>query len=518
MRIVKLMSYLHVGALEEGSQGGAPNDIVGKGNGCGAHHAGSFSLGFRDANGGRPKTLGSDWPATYGKLTDSNEKYNAHLIAIDYRGGVRDPIPTETLAAYNRNADLWDCCAGAIVPFTGAELDQAYQNYWYNPLDLYDQKSAVAVAQNLARFDTKKFLTEHGAFYCAEGQFVVANLGPQEQTLLKKSKFGSTEFGRRIDNFLGAPGYRGKSALEMRRSPRIGWDHLKQLGMANGGITAEHYAALQNTDRLNTALEWIPENIKGWQTYRPLQADGLIARPMTVATLAWGLFRNYMPIGGIAQVLTGDVLRAYSAGTPQVKAAITQMCNGQAPTSPAGSAVLSGIALKAAVGFMLGVLSDPTVRGLLLQKAGYEEIKNRADKKTVEAAYDDFVATFKAADFTSQASVDKALWEADARLAKVQVERDHLNKATGGRVVIRESLMRYAAPTAFLLWTQHPFLAETAACATSLQRCTSSKRRLGQQSLEAYCASLAQVAKRSPIENAKSLVPALTGTPQSGVV
>jgi hypothetical protein len=463
-RLLKVMSHFNNAAgnaPNNGTQGGTPTEIISGGAQCGTHHVGGFSLGHRKPDGSGPVTLKGDWPANYGQLNDSNRHYNPHLIAIDYRGGTRNPIPDEALAAYNRNADLWDCCACAIVPFATQDLDPRYTSYEKNPLEIYDQSSAQAVAQSLARFDTNYFLKTHGAFYCAEGQYVVANLGPQEATLLKKSKFGTTEFGKRIENFRNAPGYANMSEQQRRRAPEIGWNHLKTLGVARGGISAEHLQSLTQTGRTATSLEWIPEDVKGWQAYGTRNAEGLIARPMTVATLAWGVFKNYMPIEGLARTIAQDVTRAYAAGDATVKGGITQMCNGQAPTSSAGRATLQGIAIKAAVGFTIGALSHKDTRKALLTQAGADEVTKPAEKAKVEAAYTDFLETLKNADFTSQASVDNALKAADDRLSKLVVERKYYNKVTKTTSMKEQPLMRYAAPACVLLWAQHPFMAET---------------------------------------------------------
>ena len=118
---------------------------------------------------------------------------------------------------------MWDCCAAILVPFADQDPDPIYRDYMYNPLEVYDQQSARNVAAALAELDAKKFLAKHGAFYCAEGQYVVANLGPQEDerggTLLKQSRYGNTKFGALIANFIKAPGYAGMSAEERRRKP-----------------------------------------------------------------------------------------------------------------------------------------------------------------------------------------------------------------------------------------------------------------------------------------------------------
>src|SRR5262249_6972151 len=162
--------------------------IIGDGVG-GSTHAGGFSAGYD--NEGREVAIRSDWPSTYGFLGDSNKTYGAHLIAVDYSAGAKDPIPRRALSAYYQNADMWDCAAAMLVPFADQDPDPNFRNYEYNPLEVFDQASARSVAAALAEFDRTTFLQKHGAFYCAEGQYVVANLGPQEDaeggTLLKKS-------------------------------------------------------------------------------------------------------------------------------------------------------------------------------------------------------------------------------------------------------------------------------------------------------------------------------------------
>ena len=163
--------------------------------------------------------------------------YGAHILAIDYAQGTHEPIPDKELAAYSRNADMWDAIAGMLVPFANeGEVDPTYLKYDFNALDVFDQKSARGVAADLATLDQKKFLIEHGAFYCAEGQYCIANLGPQEDeqggTLIKKSRFGNTPLGTLIENFSKAEGYLDDKKLLkpvefIRRNPRIGWEHLK---------------------------------------------------------------------------------------------------------------------------------------------------------------------------------------------------------------------------------------------------------------------------------------------------
>src|SRR5262249_8703097 len=162
------------------------------------------------------------------------------------------------------------------------------------------------------------------AFYCAEGQYIVANMGPQEGTLLKRSKFGfetkadgtpklgadgkpvMTKLGALIDGFqdaykqapahAGDPDPRTMSADERRKRPESGWNYLAAKGL----VSQEMLQRLKDTGRIGSYLEWIPESMDGWQKFGPLDKQNqMIAEPMTVATLAWSLIHRYMPREGI---------------------------------------------------------------------------------------------------------------------------------------------------------------------------------------------------------------------------
>jgi hypothetical protein len=406
----------------------------------------------------------SDWPSNYGAL-GNNKTYNAHLIAIDYSAGVEDEIPETTLKAYYRNADMWDCASAILVPFADQDPDPRYRDYMYNPLEVFDQKSARDVAAALATLDQRTFFEKHGAFYCAEGQYVVANLGPQEDedggTLLKKSRYGNTALGRLIDNFLKAPGYDGMSAEERERHPSIGWEHLVALGPDNGGISGEQALILTATDRHGIALSWIPEEVKGWQAYRPKNDEALIARPMTVATIAWALLRLYMPRDAVAEAIADDIGRAYAQGDDKVKASVNLLIGGADPATPVGQALLAGVAAKAATGLLLGLLSSDEVAASLLGKAGFNEITNDADKERVLATYQEFLGILQNADYSTQGALDRALAEADHKLGGLTVTRTFFNRATQQRMPAKSTVMKYAAPPCFGMWAQQPFLAET---------------------------------------------------------
>jgi hypothetical protein len=360
---------------------------------------------------------------------------------------------------------MWDACAAMLVPFADQDPDPKFRDYQYNPLEVFDQVSARAVAAALATMDAKAFLDQHGAFYCAEGQYVVANLGPQEDeaggTLLKKRRYGDTPFGRLIDNFQSAPGYQGMSAEERRQHPAIGWEHLLELGPENGGISEQQGLILRATDRHGIALEWISEDIQGWQAYRPKDREALIARPMTIATLAWGLLRLYMPRELVATAIAQDITRAYGQGDARVKASIEGLLAGANPMTREGQVALAGIAAKAATGLLLGLLSSAQVQDSLLAKSGYNEVTNEADKAKMVAAYQTFLGILQNADYATQRSFDRALAEADAKVGRLSVTRSFFSRQMGERLPAKSTVMKYAAPPCFSMWAQQPFLAGT---------------------------------------------------------
>jgi hypothetical protein len=456
LRLIKEMVH-----FDRPAQGGSPEDIVADGA-AGATHAGGFSAGFNVD--GSPMAIKSDWPSNYGQLGNNNKTYNAHLIAIDYSAGVEDEIPEDTLKAYYRNADMWDCASAILVPFADQDPDPKYRDYMYNPLEVFDQKSARDVAAALATLDERTFFEKHGAFYCAEGQYVVANLGPQEDedggSLLKKSRYGDTAFGRLIDNFIKAPGYDGMSAEERQQHPSIGWEYLLSLGLERGGISGEQALILTATDRHGIALDWVPEEVKGWQAYRPKNEEALIARPMTVATIAWALLRLYMPRDAVARAVAADIGRAYAQGDDWIKTAVKQLIGGD-PATPTGQALLAGVSAKAATGLLLGLLSSEEVAASLLSKTGFNEITNDADKERVKAAYQEFLAILQNADYSTQSALDRALAEADAKLGGLTVTRTFFSRATQERLPAKSTVMKYAAPPCFGMWAQQPFLAGT---------------------------------------------------------
>ena len=360
---------------------------------------------------------------------------------------------------------MWDCASAIVVPFADQDPDPKYRDYLYNPLEVFDQKSARDVAAALATLDQRTFFEKHGAFYCAEGQYVVANLGPQEDedggTLLKKSRYGDTVFGRLIDNFTKAPDYAGMSAEERQQHPSIGWEYLLALGPDNGGISGEQALILTATDRHGIALDWVPEEVKGWQAYRPKNDEALIAKPMTVATIAWALLRLYMPRDAVARAIATDIARAYAQGDDAVKQAVKLLIGGADPATPVGQALLAGVAAKAATGLLLGLLSSEEVAASLLGKAGFNEIVDDADKARVLAAYQEFLGILQNADYSTQGALDRALDEADHKLGALTVMRTFFNRTTQQRMPAKNTVMKYAAPPCYGMWAQQPFLAET---------------------------------------------------------
>jgi hypothetical protein len=294
-------------ALSMSSQGGTPQDILGNHYmPAGSSHINAYSTGWLE---GKPVVVTSNW-GDDSVLEDQWAAYGVHLLAIDYQAGARDPIPDETLAAYKHNADMWDCFSAVIVPFTG-EDPFGLTEYTRNPLEVHDQATTRAVANELANLDWATFSGKYGAFYCAEAQYSIANFGPQEDdaggTLLKKSRFGATPLGRLIQTFGEAPGYAGQPIEWCRQHPEIGWRWLLDKGPENGGISFAGYEKLAirlypdlnagetptgfcrstYSNRQGVFLEFVPEHIKGWQAYRPSNREGLIASPLTAATTAW---------------------------------------------------------------------------------------------------------------------------------------------------------------------------------------------------------------------------------------
>lgn len=444
MRLIKMMVH-----FDRDSQGGSPKDIVGDGV-AGATHAGGFSAGFRD---GKPVSSKSDWPDDYGHLDDNNRTYNAHLLAVDYQAGTREQVPADHLQAYKHNADMIDAFAGMVVPFASGDLDRRYTNYKFNPLEVHDNASAGAVMQDLASLDRDTLLKKHGAFYCAEGQYSVGSMGPKDNCLLKKSKFGETKIGKLIDAFQEAPGLERNAAGQIT-NPEVGWQHLVDAGL----ITEQQHRQLQNTDRTSTALEWVPEDIKGWENFGCKNKEGLLAEPMSVATMAWALIRTYMPREGMAKAMANDIVKTFREGGPEVQAGIQALLGGNSPMTEAGQVALGQLTMKAASGLLLKILGSDEFRDKLLHQAGFEEITNDADKQKVLDLYKKFIGTLQQVDLMDQAALDAAVKGIDAEFKALQVERNDFDPFTGETTGQRMSTMQYAAPQCFGFWAQQPDL------------------------------------------------------------
>lgn len=442
MRLIKMMVH-----FDKASQGGSPKDIVGDGV-AGATHAGGFSAGFRD---GKPFSIRSDWPSDYGTLDDDNVDYNAHLIAVDYQAGTNKTVPKETLAAWKDNADMIDAFAGMVVPFASGDLDRRYTNYKFNPLEVHNAATAGAVMQDLAALDRDQLLKKHGAFYCAEGQYSVASMGWQESCLLQKSKFENTKLGALVEAFQQAPGLE-RDASGKITNPNVGWQHLEDAGL----IDASQHRALKDTGRDAIALQWVSEDIKGVGAYDPKNSEGMIAEPMSVATMAWALIRTYMPREGMARAMAADIGKAFATGDDAVKGGISALLGGKNPTTPEGQQALGGLCMKAASGLLLQILGSDEFRDKLLHQAGFEEITNDADKGKVLALYKEFVGTLQNADLSDQGALDKAVKDIDAKFKSLQVERNDFDPLTGQTTGQRMGMMLYAAPQCFGFWTQQP--------------------------------------------------------------
>jgi hypothetical protein len=459
MRLLKQMVHFDVG------QGGPPGTIASEGN-AGSTHVGGFSAGF---TAGKPSSIRSDWPSSYGPLDDDNVHYNAHLIAVDYQAGTDDEVPTETLAAWKQNADMIDAFA-TIVPFASEDLDRLYIDYSFNPLEVHDAESAASVMDDLATLNPRRVLKRHGAFYCAEGQFSVASMGWLDACLLKKSRFGDTRAGMLIDEFQAAPGLK-RDAEGRITNPEVGWRHLRDEGHLEVVVPGEWgtlYDALEMTNRTAVALEWIDESVQGAEAYRPTTESGMIAEPMSVAMMAWALLRTYMPREGLAEAMARDIMEAYSAGDEDRQRALSaSLLGGAAPATPEGQRALAGLCMKAASGLLIQILSDDDFEKKLLKQAGFEEITNDTDKNKIKEIYKEFVGALRDPALTDQAKLDAALTEIDRRLRELEVERfDYDPRRRGDQDPDEPSTwrlrtrgtMQYAAPQCIGFWAQQPEL------------------------------------------------------------
>ena len=93
MRVIKLMTLFSWFVDKENptaptsyAQGGTLKEILADSVGA-TWHSGGYSAGFDSK--GKPTTVRSDWPTATAPSPTRPISYNAHFMAIDYRGGAR---------------------------------------------------------------------------------------------------------------------------------------------------------------------------------------------------------------------------------------------------------------------------------------------------------------------------------------------------------------------------------------------------------------------------------------------
>lgn len=121
-----------------------------------------------------------------------------------------------------------------------------------------------------------------------EGQFAVANLGPQESTLLKRSLFEKTNVGRLINEFQRAPGL-------TPQTPEKGWEHLAAKGL----ITPTQLEKVKEGGLTSVMLQWLPEETRGWQAFKPTEPEALTASPQNLANLLWSELQRVAPLAAM---------------------------------------------------------------------------------------------------------------------------------------------------------------------------------------------------------------------------
>lgn len=500
-----VVQWVHVAdkKLGESSQGGTMMDVLGGRIKFGSSHISGFSSGLHtvDSKTGlplkagaspspgataevRPTRVTTNW-GDRSNLDDAQRVYATHLYAIDYQAGCYDQIPDATLAAYKRNADMWDCLAALHVKFASDGDTFGYNTYFWNPLEIHDQASAADIAQKLAN-DWDTFADKHGSFYCAEAQYSIASLGPLGATLLKQSKFGNTKAGALIRAFGEAEGYKGKPIEWCRQHPEIGWQHLIDLAQADkGGVKSSWLYPLLGvthgdvwgdtySNRQTIFLEFIPEDIQGWEAYRPRNPDRMIATPMSTGMITWSLMHQYLPTEGVTVLLLRELVEAYKKGDAAVKTGIAALAGGADPLSRNGQVALAVLCSQLAGGFVLATLEDKTSmaalsdddkRGLsaadlqamssyaqvcMLQNSGYSEITSDADKAKVRQIWDLFLGAMKDPGNWTLEQLRASIHAVDSQVAKVEVER----KTPSG--ALAKGLMRFVPPGAWGFWAQHP--------------------------------------------------------------
>lgn len=461
MRFLKVMSH-----IDRAGQGGAMDAIIGDGVG-GVTHTGGFALGYKD---GQSVSIASDWPSDYGTMDNGNKKYNAILMGVDYQVGTKGELSDADLKAYKENGDMWDVFA-AVIPFAGSDLDPRFTNYKYNPLEAHDHDSTVALGMTLASVDKDKVLQEHGAFYCAEGQYTINSMAPKGELLLKESKFGDTRAGEMIRTFQKLADEIQQASTEpdfdVRKHPNLVWEKMAEVGVEAGGINEKTYNHLANTKRTSAWLEFVPETQQGWEKADPINEEGMIAKPMTIATMAWGLIRSYMPIDKMGASVAAEMERLYNlevpAGAPPaqqaqaaaVKSEIGKFLGDQNETFGQINAQKFGQGVANAL--LLNVLSQPEFKQTLLDKSGFKEITNDADKAKYEGLYDEFVGAVKglAVKGAGQKERDAVILAMDDKFRNLSVTREvrvnmggkpELDPATGEQAVVDGELQWEVEP------------------------------------------------------------------------
>ncbi|MBI1386600.1 MAG: hypothetical protein GC150_16965 [Rhizobiales bacterium] len=464
LRLMKEWVHFADIPLNETAQGGRiPDILANKYTIAGGSHLGALSLGWRD---GKTITVKSDW-GNYDDPSDKFPHYGIQLFAIDYQAGAQDPIPDATLAAYKQNADMWDCFAAMVAPFHTDHTDHKFEDREkFNSLEACDQASLADFATTLATLNKETFDKKYAGFYCAEAHYVIANLGPQEATLLKKSRFGDSEIARYIERFQAAyntKAYRDKSQEWRRQNPQIGWAALNSGGFFRSRLLRRSdYAHFNSvTQQTGVYLDWIPEDVKGWQAYRPLNEEGLVASPATVGSIAWAVCRLYMPREAIADLLVNEILEAYGSGDASVKRAVETLSNRQDPRQGAGRRELAGFASVVASQSLAAVLRDPNTKSAILASAALEELVDDSERRAVERLYDEFVTTLQGSVLAGQEQLDAQLRALDRKAAAMRVKRN--TRTVSGRQTgrVRSSLMVYVPPGMWAYWAQQPFLSRS---------------------------------------------------------
>ena len=461
MRLIKEWVHFADIPLNKTAQGGRIADVLANEYTIGGgSHLGALSLGWRDE---KPISVKSDW----GDFEDPSDKfphYGVHLFAIDYQAGVQDPVPTQTLAAYKQNADMWDCFAAMVSPFHTDVTDHKKKDREkYNSLEASDQESLAEFAEELAKLDKRSFDKKYAGFYCAEAHYVIANLGPQDATLLKKSKFGNTRIAKFINRFQSAREYRGKSEEWKRQNPQFGWRRLKSSGLFRTKLLRRSkYNFFEGVTRhTGVYLDWILEDVKGWQDYKPLNDEGLVANPATVASIAWAVCRLYLPREAIADNIVKEIQAAYAKGDASIQGAVKLLTNNAEPTGGVGQRHLAGFASKVAAQSLAAILAQPETKEAILASAALEEIDDPKERQNIEDLYTNFVATVGQSVLSGQEKLDRDLRELDKKVANMRVTRRTLNGKGQPSGMVRNSLMVYVPPGMWAFWAQQAFMSRS---------------------------------------------------------